>query len=36
VADDIARRILCLPMYDTLSREEIDMIARVLLRAQNY
>ncbi|MFN7645736.1 MAG: DegT/DnrJ/EryC1/StrS family aminotransferase [Burkholderiales bacterium] len=32
VADDIARRVLCLPMYHTLSGEEIDMIARLIAR----
>jgi dTDP-4-amino-4,6-dideoxygalactose transaminase len=32
---DIAGRILCLPLYYTLSIEEIDMIARLLLRVQN-
>lgn len=32
---DIAGRILCLPLYHDLSLEEIDMIARLLLRVQN-
>jgi dTDP-4-amino-4,6-dideoxygalactose transaminase len=32
VSDDIARRVLCLPMYHTLSDEEIDMIARLIAR----
>ncbi|MDT8421791.1 MAG: DegT/DnrJ/EryC1/StrS family aminotransferase [Desulfuromonadales bacterium] len=36
VAEDIARRILCLPLYHTLSREEIDMICRLLKRALRY
>lgn len=36
VSDDISRRILCLPLYYTLSTEEIDMVARLLLRSQNY
>ena len=35
VASDIASRALCLPLYDTLSKEEIDMICRIMLRAQN-
>ncbi|MBJ6119785.1 DegT/DnrJ/EryC1/StrS family aminotransferase [Pontibacter sp. BT310] len=35
IADDIAKRILCLPLYHDLSFEEIDMIARILLRVQN-
>ncbi|MFB9862593.1 DegT/DnrJ/EryC1/StrS family aminotransferase [Rufibacter immobilis] len=33
---DIAKRILCLPLYHDLSVEEVDMISRALLRAQNY
>lgn len=36
VSDDISRRILCLPTYYTLSKEEIDYICRLLLRVQNY
>jgi dTDP-4-amino-4,6-dideoxygalactose transaminase len=36
VADTIAKSILCLPLYHTLSKEEQDMIARILLRTQNY
>jgi dTDP-4-amino-4,6-dideoxygalactose transaminase len=36
VANDIASRILCLPLYHTLSREEQHMIARILLRVQQY
>lgn len=36
VADDIASRVLCLPLFHDLSQEEQDMIARLLLRAQNY
>ncbi|NCU05937.1 MAG: DegT/DnrJ/EryC1/StrS family aminotransferase [Chitinophagaceae bacterium] len=35
VSRDIAGRILCLPLYHDLSFEEIDMIARLLLRVQN-
>lgn len=35
VSDDIAKRILCLPMYHTLTQEEIAFIARLLLRVQN-
>lgn len=35
VADDIASRILCLPLYHTLQSEEISMISRILLRVQN-
>lgn len=33
--DLLAQRILCLPLFDTLSREEIDMIFRIILRVQN-
>ncbi len=35
VAEDISRRILCLPVSHDLRTEEIDFIARLLLRAQN-
>jgi dTDP-4-amino-4,6-dideoxygalactose transaminase len=36
VSDQIASSILCLPIYHDLSIEEQSMIARILLRAQNY
>ena len=35
IAEDISKRVLCLPMYHSLSQEEIDFIARLLLRVQN-
>ncbi len=35
VSDSISTRILCLPLYHTLSQEEQRMIARLLLRVQN-
>lgn len=35
VTDDIARRVLCLPLYHDLSIEEVDMICRLILRKQN-
>jgi dTDP-4-amino-4,6-dideoxygalactose transaminase len=35
VSDNVARRVLCLPLYDTLTTEEIDMIFRIILRVQN-
>lgn len=35
VSDRISERILCLPLYHTLTKEEQRMIARILLRAQN-
>ncbi len=36
VSDDISKRVLCLPLYHTLSKEEIEYICRLLLRVQNY
>jgi dTDP-4-amino-4,6-dideoxygalactose transaminase len=35
ISDSIASRILCLPMYYNLGREEQDMISRLLLRVLN-
>ena len=35
VADSLARRALCIPLYDTLTKEETDMICRLMLRVQN-
>jgi len=35
-AENKSQRILCLPLYHDLSFEEIDLIARILLRSQNY
>ena len=35
VTDDIAKRVMCLPLYHDLSNEEIDLICRLLLRVQN-
>jgi dTDP-4-amino-4,6-dideoxygalactose transaminase len=35
ISDDISKRVLCLPMYHSLKVEEIDFIARLLLRVQN-
>jgi dTDP-4-amino-4,6-dideoxygalactose transaminase len=35
VSDSISRRVLCLPLYYDLTKEEIDMITRLLLRTQN-
>ncbi len=35
VSEDICRRVLCLPMYHSLKTEDIDFIARLLLRVQN-
>lgn len=36
IVEDIAKKVLCLPVYHQLSREEVDFIARILLRSQNY
>lgn len=35
VTDDISKRVLCLPLYHDLTLEEVDMICRLILRAQN-
>ncbi|MDB5249634.1 MAG: arnB 3 [Segetibacter sp.] len=35
VTDELARRVLCLPLYYDLSLEEIDLITRLILRVQN-
>jgi dTDP-4-amino-4,6-dideoxygalactose transaminase len=35
IADDIAKRVLCLPLYHGLKEQDIAFISRLLLRAQN-
>lgn len=35
ITDDVSKRVLCLPLFYDLSLEEVDMICRLLLRAQN-
>jgi dTDP-4-amino-4,6-dideoxygalactose transaminase len=35
VCDELSRKVLCLPLYDSLSEEEVDFICRIILRAQN-
>lgn len=35
VSADVAKRVLCLPMYHSLKKEDIDFIARLMLRVQN-
>lgn len=35
VTDDIAKRVLCLPLYYDLTVEEVELISRLLLRIQN-
>lgn len=36
VCDSIAARILCLPLYHSLTFSDIDLICRLLLRIQNF
>ncbi len=36
ISESISKRILCLPIFHEMSDSTIDLIARVLLRAQNY
>lgn len=36
IAEEVAERILCLPLYHGLAKEEQDLIARILLRTQKY
>lgn len=35
ITDEIAKRVLCLPLFYDLTVEEVDMICRLLLRIQN-
>lgn len=35
ISDEIAKRVLCLPLYFDLTTEEVEMICRYLLRIQN-
>jgi dTDP-4-amino-4,6-dideoxygalactose transaminase len=35
IADDVAHRILCLPLYHDLSTSEVEMISRLILRVLN-
>ena len=35
ITEDIAKRVLCLPLYYDLSLEEVGMICRIILRALN-
>ncbi|MFM9911831.1 MAG: DegT/DnrJ/EryC1/StrS family aminotransferase [Chitinophagaceae bacterium] len=35
VCDDLSLKVLCLPLYDTLTEEEVDFTCRLILRAQN-
>lgn len=35
ITDDIAKRVLCLPLYHDLTEEEVSLITRLILRTQN-
>lgn len=35
ITDTISKRVLCLPLYFDLTLEEVDLIARLILRVQN-
>lgn len=35
VTDEVSKRVLCLPLYFDLTKEEIDLMARLMLRVQN-
>ena len=36
LTEEIAQRVLCLPLYYDLTPEEVDFISRLILRTQNY
>lgn len=36
IANDISKRILCLPMYHTLTFEEQDLVCRIVIRSLKY
>jgi dTDP-4-amino-4,6-dideoxygalactose transaminase len=36
VADDVALRVLCLPLYHELSSEEVELVCRLILREKRY
>lgn len=36
VSESVASRVLCLPLYHTLSEQEVDMISRIILRELKY
>lgn len=36
VCDSVVQRIVCLPLYHTLTFSDLDLITRILLREQNY
>ncbi|MFO7826007.1 MAG: DegT/DnrJ/EryC1/StrS family aminotransferase [Cyclobacterium sp.] len=35
ISNSVSKRVLCLPLYFELSKEEIDLICRLILRVQN-
>src|SRR5690606_38782941 len=35
ITDNVSKRVLCLPLYYDLTKEEIDLMARLMLRVQN-
>ncbi|WP_316811945.1 DegT/DnrJ/EryC1/StrS family aminotransferase [Pedobacter heparinus] len=36
VCDEVVKRIVCLPLYHSLTFPDLDMICRILIRTQNY
>lgn len=36
ICDDVVKRILCLPLYHSLTFPDLDMICRIIVRTQNY
>jgi dTDP-4-amino-4,6-dideoxygalactose transaminase len=36
VCDEVAKNVICLPLYYDLEKTEIDLIARILIRSQKY
>lgn len=36
ICESVASRILCLPLYHTLTSSDLDLITRIILRVQNY
>jgi dTDP-4-amino-4,6-dideoxygalactose transaminase len=36
VSEALVQRVVCLPLYNSLSSEEIDFVCRIILRACNY
>jgi len=36
VAEDIAERVLCLPIYEQITPEEIDLVSRLVIRTVKY